>query len=80
MEKNKGRISALIIQDRVLRKIFGSRGVEVTWYWRRWHIDEINDPYSLPNVILLIISRKTRCVGLWRGWDRGILWFVVGMG
>jgi len=62
----------------VLRNIFGSRRVEVTGDRRRWHIEEINDPYSLPNFIQVIISRRTMCVDVWGGWCRGILWFVVG--
>jgi hypothetical protein len=62
----------------VLRDINVSRRVDVAGDWRRWHIEGIRDLYCLANVILLIISRRTRCVGMWRGWGRGILWFVVG--
>jgi hypothetical protein len=37
-------------------------------------------PILLANIILVIISRRTGCVGLWQVWGRGggILWFVVG--
>ena len=47
---------------------------EITGYLRRLQ----SDLYCLPNVILLIVSSRTMCVGMWRGWGRDILWFVVG--
>jgi hypothetical protein len=62
----------------VLRNIFGARKDEVTGEWRRMHTEDIRDLYCLPNVIVVIISRRTMCVGMWSGWCAGILWFVVG--
>jgi len=38
-------------ESRVLRKIFGSKSVEVTGEWRRLHKEEFYDLYSLPNII-----------------------------
>jgi hypothetical protein len=43
----------------VLRNIFGSRRDEVSGEWGRLHSEDIRDLYSLPNVILMIISRRT---------------------
>jgi hypothetical protein len=62
----------------MLRNIFGSRRDEVAGEWGKWHTEDCRDPYFLPSVILVIISRKTKCVGMRRGWGRGILWFLVG--
>jgi hypothetical protein len=46
--------------------------------WRRWRTEYIHDLYCLLNVVVLIISRRTASVGMWRGWGGAILWFVVG--
>ena len=53
----KGRNSAKVIQDRVLRNIFGYRKDEVEADWRRWHTVSISDLYCLLNVTVVIISR-----------------------
>jgi len=42
----------------VLRRIFGSRSVEVTGEWRRLHNEELNDLYSSPNIVRVIKSRR----------------------
>jgi hypothetical protein len=34
-----------VIQNRVLRRIFGSKWDEVTGEWRRLHKEELNDLY-----------------------------------
>jgi hypothetical protein len=74
----KGRNLAEVIQNRVLRNIFGSRRDDVSGDWRRLHTEEINDLYCLTNVIQVIISRRTKCVGIWRRWGRGIYGFWWG--
>jgi hypothetical protein len=74
----KGRNLVEVIQNRVLRDIFGSRREEVAGDWRRLHTEEINDLYCLTNVIQVIISRRTKCVGIWCRWGRGIYGFWWG--
>ena len=39
-----------MFEDRLLRRIFGSRKDEVTGEWRKLRIEELNDLYSLPNI------------------------------
>ena len=39
-----------VFEDMVLRRIFGPRRDEVTGEWRRLHNEELNDPYSSPNM------------------------------
>jgi hypothetical protein len=52
-----------VFENRVLRRIFGPRRVEVTWEWRKLHDDELNGLYSSPNVVRVIKSRRIRWVG-----------------
>jgi hypothetical protein len=41
--------------------------------WRKLHNGELNDLYSLPNIVRVIKSRRMRWAGLdmWRVWGRG---------
>jgi hypothetical protein len=43
-----------VFENRVLRKIFGSEGDEVTGYWRKLHNEELSDLYSSPIVVRVI--------------------------
>jgi hypothetical protein len=52
-----------VFENRVLRRIFGPKRDEVTWEWRKLHIEELNDPYCSPNVIQVIKLSKMRWVG-----------------
>jgi hypothetical protein len=52
-----------VFENRVLRRIFGPKRVEVTGEWRRLHNEELNDLYSSPNIIRVIKSRRMRWAG-----------------
>jgi hypothetical protein len=52
-----------VFENRVLRRIFGSKRDEATGEWRRLHNEEINDVYSSPNIIWVIKSRRMRWTG-----------------
>ena len=52
-----------MFENMVLRRIFGPRKDEVTGEWRRLHNEELNDLYCSPNIVRVIKSRRTRCVG-----------------
>jgi len=47
-----------VSENRVLRRIYGPKRVEVTGEWRKLHNDELNDLYSSSNIIRVIKSRR----------------------
>jgi len=58
-EKRRQRL----FENRVLRRIFGSKWNEVTGEWRKLHNDELNGLYSSPIIVRVIKSRRM----LWAG-------------
>jgi hypothetical protein len=69
-----------VFENRVLRRIFGPKREEVTGQWRRLHNEELNDPYSSPNIIQVMKLRRMRWAGhvAWMGADRGAYRILVG--
>jgi hypothetical protein len=71
-------------ENRVLRRIFGTKKDEVTGDWRRIHNEEFYTLYSLPDVIRVIKLRRLRWVGhvarMWerRGAYRDMVWKPEG--
>jgi len=52
-----------VFENRVLRRIFGSRRDEVTGEWRKLHNEELNGLYSSPNIVRVIKSRRMKLAG-----------------
>jgi hypothetical protein len=44
----------------VLRSLFGRKRDEVTGEWSKLHNEELNDLYSLPNIVRVVKSRRIR--------------------
>jgi len=53
-----------VFENRVQRKLFGSKRDEVTGEWRKLHNEGLNDMYFLQNNIWAIQSRRMRWAGL----------------
>jgi hypothetical protein len=69
-----------VFENRVLRTVFGSKRDEVTGEWRKLHNEELNDMYSLPNIVWVVKSRRMRWAGhvARMGEDRGVHRVLVG--
>jgi hypothetical protein len=52
-----------VVENRVLRRIFGPKRDEVMGEWRKFHNEELRDLYSLPSIIRVIKSRTMRWAG-----------------
>jgi len=69
-----------VFENRVLRKIFGPRRNEVTGERRKLHNEDLNDPYSSPNIFRAIKSRRLGWAGhvARMGNRRGVFKVLVG--
>jgi hypothetical protein len=52
-----------VFENRVLRRVFGPKRDEVTGEGRKLHNEELNDLYSLPNIVRVVKSRRKIWVG-----------------
>jgi hypothetical protein len=69
-----------VFENRVLRRVFGPKSGEVTGKWRKLHNEELNDLYSLPNIVRVVKSRRMKWAGHVErmGEDRGVHRVLVG--
>jgi len=76
--REEGRLR--VFENRVLRRVFEPKRVEVTGEWTKLHNEEMNDLYSLPNIMRVVKSRLMRWAGhvARMGEDRGVHRVLVG--
>jgi hypothetical protein len=77
----KGRAYRLrVFENRVLRRIFGSKRDEVTGEWRKLHNEELNNLYSSPDIIRQVKLRRMRWAGhvARMGEERNVYKVLVG--
>jgi hypothetical protein len=71
----------MVLENSVLRRIFGPKRDEVTGEWRKLHNEEFQDLYSWPSIIRMKarrmrwaghaerVGRRGTRIGCW--WERG---------
>jgi len=52
-----------VFENRVLRRVFGSKRDEVTGEWKKFHNEELRDLYTSPNIVRVAKSRRMRWAG-----------------
>ena len=52
-----------VFENRVLRRVFGPKRVQVTGERRKLHKEELSDLYPLPNIVRVVKSRRIRWEG-----------------
>ena len=52
-----------VLENRVMRRMFGLKRNKVTGEWRKLHNEELNDIYCSPNIVRVIKSRRMKWVG-----------------
>jgi hypothetical protein len=68
-----------VFENRVLRRVFGPKRDEVTGEWRKLHNENLNDLYSLLNIVRVVKSRRMRWAGhVARMGERGVHRVLVG--
>jgi len=70
----------MLLENMVLRRIFGPRRDEVTGEWRRLHNEELNGLYCSPNIVRVIKFGRMRWAGNVARMDeeRGVYRVLVG--
>jgi hypothetical protein len=69
-----------VFENRVLKRIFGTKRDEVTGELRKLRNEWLNDLYSLPNIMRVVKSRRMRWAGhvARMGLERGVHRVLVG--
>jgi hypothetical protein len=52
-----------VLENRVLKRIFGPKRYEMTGEWRKLLNDELHDLYSSPSINRIMKSRRMKWVG-----------------
>ena len=66
----KERLGLMVLENLVVRRIFGPKKDEVTGEWGRLRNEELNDLYSSSNIIRVLKSRVLWARHVARMWER----------
>jgi hypothetical protein len=69
-----------VFQNRVLRRVFGTKRDEMTGEWGKLHNEELNGLYSLQSIVRVVKPKRMRWVGhvARMGEERGVHRVLVG--
>ena len=69
-----------MLENRILRRMYGRKRNEVKREWRKLHNEELNDPHSSSKIVRVINSRIMRWTGhvALMGESRGVYRLLVG--
>jgi hypothetical protein len=67
-----------VIKNKVLRKIFGPKGDEVTGWWRKLHNKKLHDLYSSPSISKVVRLGRMRWVRYVSRMGKGKCVYVIG--
>ena len=67
-----------VLENRVLRRIFGSNRDDMTGEWRKLHNEELNDLHCSPNIVRVIKSRMRWAGLVARMVERRVVYRVLG--
>jgi hypothetical protein len=59
-----------VFENRLLRRIFLPKRVEVTRGWRKLHDEVLRDLYSSPSIVRMMKSRRMRWAGYVAEWGK----------
>ena len=75
----KGECRLRVFENRILRRIFGSKRDE-NGEWRRLHNEELHSLYRSPNIFRVIKSRRLRWTGRVARMEEGRSAFKISTG
>jgi hypothetical protein len=59
----KGGTQLRVIENKVLRRMFGPKSDDVTGGWRKLHNEELHSFYSSPSTVRMIKSKRMKLTG-----------------
>jgi hypothetical protein len=59
-----------VFENRVLRRVFGPKRVDVIGGWKELHNEELHNLYCSPSIIRIIESRRMRWASMYYEWGR----------
>jgi hypothetical protein len=68
-----------VLENRILRRIFGPKRDEVTGGWRNLHNEELHVSYSSPSIFRVIKTRRMRWAGRGLGFRTDLMYLNIAV-